>query len=138
VHFCEAHTEKVEAAPVMKGLLWRSQSVEEAKMRLKLFTPAYEQLVMLMKGRVRYPEDWESWEEDDRDDFKHARQSVAETLVDAAGERPCLPPGPARVTAALPIPPHSHLLSVALLVSMLECCRSTMHEHRFWVCTSDL
>lgn len=65
------------------------QGSEDAQRRAAVFQPAFERLVALMSGRVRYPEDWDSWEEDDRDDFKHARQDVAETLVDAAGDPLC-------------------------------------------------
>ena len=62
------------------------QSAEELRRRVAVFTPAFEQLVALLRGRVRYPADWESWEEDDRDDFRRARQDVGDALLDAAGE----------------------------------------------------
>lgn len=56
--------------------------------RVALFTPAFKQLVALLRGRVRFPPDWDSWEQDDRDDFKHARQDVSDALLDAAGASP--------------------------------------------------
>ncbi len=33
------------------------------------------------------PADWDTWEEDDRDDFRAERQSFADALVDTACER---------------------------------------------------
>ncbi|BDA46876.1 Transportin-3 [Coccomyxa sp. Obi] len=60
-------------------------SEEEMRRRVAVFTPAFEQLVTLLRGRVRFPADWDSWEQDDRDDFKHARQDVSDALLDAAG-----------------------------------------------------
>lgn len=56
--------------------------------RVAVFTPAFEQLVARLRGRVRFPADWDSWEQDDRDDFKHARQDVSDALLDAAGASP--------------------------------------------------
>lgn len=56
--------------------------------RVAVFTPAFEQLVAQLRGRVRLPADWDSWEQDDRDDFKHARQDVSDALLDAAGASP--------------------------------------------------
>ena len=56
----------------------------ERQRRLTLFAPAFTQLVGLVRGRVAFPHDWNSMQEDDRDDFKHRRQAVADTLVDAA------------------------------------------------------
>ena len=53
--------------------------------RLELFRPAFSQLVALICGRVRYPEDWDSLHQDERDDFKQQRYGVADTLLDAAG-----------------------------------------------------
>ncbi|CAL8471497.1 g11039 [Coccomyxa elongata] len=60
-------------------------SEEEMRRRVAVFTPAFEQLVARLRGRVRFPADWDSWEQDDRDDFKHARQEVSDALLDAAG-----------------------------------------------------
>ena len=57
--------------------------------RLELFKPAFSQLVALICGRVRYPEDWESLHQDERDDFKQQRYGVADTLLDAAGSSAC-------------------------------------------------
>ena len=57
--------------------------------RLELFRPAFSQLVALICGRVRYPEDWDSLHQDERDDFKQQRYGVADTLLDAAGSSAC-------------------------------------------------
>lgn len=61
------------------------QSEEERKRQLAVFAPAFEQLVALLRGRVRYPVDWDSREQNDRDDFTLARQDVGDALLDAAG-----------------------------------------------------
>ena len=53
---------------------------------MAVFTPAFEQLVARLRGRVRYPAAWDAWEEDDRDDFRRARQDVGDALLDAAGQ----------------------------------------------------
>ena len=58
----------------------------EGQRRLELFKPAFSQLVALICGRVRYPDDWDTWHRDDRDEFRQQRYSVADTLLDAAGE----------------------------------------------------
>ena len=59
----------------------------EGERRLELFKPAFSQLIALICGRVRYPDDWDTWHRDDRDEFRQQRYSVADTLLDAAGER---------------------------------------------------
>ena len=37
------------------------------------FTPVYERLVTLIRGRVRFHDDFDSWHRDERMDFKRAR-----------------------------------------------------------------
>ena len=58
----------------------------ENQRRLELFKPAFSQLVALICGRVRYPDDWDIWHRDDKDDFMLQRYNVADTLLDATGE----------------------------------------------------
>ncbi len=58
----------------------------ESQRRLELFKPAFSQLVALICGRVRYPDDWDTWHRDDKDDFMLQRYSVGDTLLDATGE----------------------------------------------------
>ena len=67
----------------------------ESRRRLELFKPAFSQLVALIAGRVRYPDDWDTWHRDDQDEFRQQRYSVADTLQDAAGECCLLLPSPA-------------------------------------------
>ncbi len=62
------------------------QNGADIQRRLELFKPAFSQLVALICGRVRYPDDWDTWHQDDRDDFKQQRYNVADTLLDSAGE----------------------------------------------------
>lgn len=66
-------------------------SITEQNRRLELFRPAFEQLVGLIRGRVRYPEDYHTWHADERADFKRLRVAVGETLLDAARELPFPP-----------------------------------------------
>lgn len=68
-----------------QGLL-ALQDGADSRRRLELFKPAFSQLVTLICGRVRYPEDWDTWHRDNRDEFKQQRYSVADTLLDAAGK----------------------------------------------------
>lgn len=49
------------------------------------FLQAFEQLVNVVRGRVRYPDDFESWHRDDQDEFKRSRFAIGDTLLDAAG-----------------------------------------------------
>lgn len=56
----------------------------EQSRRLDLFRPAFEQLVGLIRGRVRYPDDLDTWHHDERADLKRARVAVGDTLLDAA------------------------------------------------------
>ncbi len=58
----------------------------ESQRRLQLFKPAFSQLVALICGRVRYPNDWDTWHRDEKDDFMHQRFNVADTLLDATGK----------------------------------------------------
>jgi hypothetical protein len=58
---CTADTEE---APV---------SDEERLRRVALFTPTLERLVALIRGRVRFHENFDSWHRDERSDFKRAR-----------------------------------------------------------------
>jgi len=56
----------------------------ERDRRRQLFVPAYGRLVALIRGRVRYPDDFEGWRPDERADFKRQRYAVADVLIDAA------------------------------------------------------
>ena len=49
------------------------------------FLQAFEQLVNVVRGRVRYPDDFESWHRDDQDEFRRSRFAIGDTLLDAAG-----------------------------------------------------
>lgn len=48
-------------------------SDEERLRRVALFTPTLERLVALIRGRVRFHENFDSWHRDERSDFKRAR-----------------------------------------------------------------
>lgn len=52
--------------------------------RIQLFMPAFEQLVELIRGRVRFPDDFGNWHRDERADFRRVRVAVGDTLLDAA------------------------------------------------------
>lgn len=60
------------------------QAEAERARRRALFAPAFERLVILIRGRIATPPDWDAWQGDDRDDFRVDRQAVADSLVDAA------------------------------------------------------
>ncbi len=47
----------------------------ERERRIALFTPTLERLVALIRGRVRFHENFDSWHRDERQDFKRARQA---------------------------------------------------------------
>lgn len=49
------------------------------------FLQGFEQLVGVVRGRVRYPDDFDSWHRDDQDEFKRSRFAIGDTLLDAAG-----------------------------------------------------
>jgi len=51
----------------------------------KPYPQAFEQLVAVVRGRVRYPEDFDTWHRDDQDEFKRSRYAIGDTLLDAAG-----------------------------------------------------
>ncbi|CAG9460545.1 unnamed protein product [Pedinophyceae sp. YPF-701] len=59
-------------------------NAEEAARRRAAFVPAFEQLVRLIQGRVKYPPEYEAWTRQERHEFKRARYAVADTLEDAA------------------------------------------------------
>ena len=40
----------------------------------------------LIRGRVRYPDDYDQWHRDERADFKRHRVTIGDTLLDAACE----------------------------------------------------
>jgi transportin-3 len=60
-------------------------SDEEQRRRVAIFTPTFERLVSLIRGRVRFPAGFEDWHRDERLDFKRGRVAIGDTLVDAAG-----------------------------------------------------
>jgi len=62
----------------------RQLPAPEIERRRLLFAPAFSRLVSLISGRVQYPSDFKQWRKDQRSDFRKARYSVADTLVDAA------------------------------------------------------
>ncbi|KAK2080120.1 hypothetical protein QBZ16_002516 [Prototheca wickerhamii] len=47
--------------------------------------PAFERLVLLLQGRVRFPEAFDRWRADEQAEFKRARAGIADALIDAAG-----------------------------------------------------
>jgi transportin-3 len=57
---------------------------EERARRVEAFRPAFERLVTVVRGRVRYPDDFDSWRRDARADFRRGRVAVGDVLVDAA------------------------------------------------------
>lgn len=59
-------------------------TVEEHERRVRLFTPIFERLIILVRGRVKFPVDFDSWHRDDRSDFRRGRISIGDTLYDAA------------------------------------------------------
>lgn len=46
---------------------------EETQRRLGVFAPVFERLVGLVRGRVRFPDSYDSWHRDEQADFKRAR-----------------------------------------------------------------
>jgi len=66
-------------------------SVESEKDKAP-FYPAYTQLVTLIRGRVRYPEDWATLHDEAKKDFRNSRYSISDSLLDAASDLP--PPLP--------------------------------------------
>ena len=63
------------------------ESEQVMRQRRESFYPAYTKLVSLIRGRVRFPEQYDTLHEDEKRDFKAARYAVADTLLDAAGRR---------------------------------------------------
>jgi transportin-3 len=59
-------------------------SKEESSRRIAIFAPHLERLVVLLRTRVRFPDDFDTWHRDERLDFKHARLAVGDTLLDVA------------------------------------------------------
>ncbi|XP_062200572.1 transportin MOS14-like isoform X2 [Phragmites australis] len=55
----------------------------EKNRRLQIFRPPFEILVSLVSSRVEYPEDYHTFSEEDRKDFRHARCAVSDVLLDA-------------------------------------------------------
>ena len=48
-------------------------SDSERERRRSFFKPAFERLVTLIRGRLRYPESWSSWSKEEHIDFKRQR-----------------------------------------------------------------
>jgi transportin-3 len=57
---------------------------EERRRRVAVFTPSYERLVALIRGRVKFPPDFDSWHREEKQDFKRGRVDIGDTLCDAA------------------------------------------------------
>lgn len=57
---------------------------EERRRRVAVFTPSYERLVALIRGRVKFPPDFDSWHSQEKEDFKRGRVDIGDTLCDAA------------------------------------------------------
>ncbi|ONM05799.1 Transportin MOS14 [Zea mays] len=55
----------------------------EKNRRLQVFRPKFETLVSLVSFRVEYPEDYHTFSEEDRRDFRHVRYAVSDVLLDA-------------------------------------------------------
>ncbi|CAN6310792.1 unnamed protein product [Urochloa humidicola] len=55
----------------------------ERNRRLQIFRPKFETLVSLVSSRVEYPEDYHTFSEEDRRDFRHVRYAVSDVLLDA-------------------------------------------------------
>lgn len=58
-------------------------SKEESKRRIGIFRPYFERLVISLRTRVRYPDDFDEWHRDERIDFKNGRVAIGDTLLDA-------------------------------------------------------
>ena len=54
--------------------------------RLAIFRPAFSQLVNVVRGHCRFPDNWRGLDRSERSDFKRARYAIGDTLTDAAGE----------------------------------------------------
>ncbi len=67
---------------------WRlslQAALQQLDARMQRFIPAFEQLVVLVQNRVRYPETLEKMRKDEIADFRRSRYSTADVLEDAAG-----------------------------------------------------
>jgi hypothetical protein len=73
---------------------------DERARRLAVFRPTFERLVALVRGRVRFPDGFDSWHREERADFKRGRMAVGDLLVDAAA---VLGGGPALRVLAEPL-----------------------------------
>ena len=60
--------------------------LQETQRRLETFTPAFQRLVTVVAHNVQYPDEHAEWREDEVQDFKQARYTIAEALEDAAGK----------------------------------------------------
>lgn len=82
----------------------RLQETDQERERRKApFTPAYTKLVMLIQGRVRYPDNWDSLPGDAKREFLHSRDAVSDTLLDAACKNRSPPSNPPRSPFALDV-----------------------------------
>ena len=59
---------------------------EQLQSRVQRFVPAFEQVVVLVQSRVRYPADLDKMRRDEVTDFRRSRYSTADVLEDAAGD----------------------------------------------------
>lgn len=59
-------------------------ALQQLDARMQRFIPAFEQLVVLVQNRVRYPETLEKMRKDEIADFRRSRYSTADVLEDAA------------------------------------------------------
>ena len=57
---------------------------DEAERRLSVFKPVFQRIVGLIRGRVRFPNDFDELHRDEKADFKRGRVAVGDTLMDAA------------------------------------------------------
>ena len=60
-------------------------ALQQLDARMQRFIPAFEQLVVLVQNRVRYPETLDKMRKDEIADFRRSRYSTADVLEDAAG-----------------------------------------------------
>lgn len=68
-------------------MLWLQAAAEaESQHRKERFHPAFTRLVALIRGRVRYPDNYDSLHKDEKREFKNSRYMIADTIVDAARE----------------------------------------------------
>ncbi|GAX77385.1 hypothetical protein CEUSTIGMA_g4831.t1 [Chlamydomonas eustigma] len=53
--------------------------------RAQFFRPAFEKLVTVVRGKVRYPEQWSAWSKEQHADFKRQRLDISDVIEDAVG-----------------------------------------------------